>query len=249
VERALQHEELGETEEARTQLNQGIEHARLQHQRLSRMDAALALLKAEQAYGEFLLRQKDISSAETAYAEMVNDAKLLDREHDRPAQIMRYEGEALGRIGDQQSARGDFSKAATSYDDAATSVTNWVNAATSEQRKPNPQAIAWVMRLHRLAAQRHMDLNDVEGARERFQRSLSASQLLGEPAESSRSLQIEIAYADAGIFRLETAAGNAVAAENAKQSALSTLDAILQSKNSTPNLKSRARELKQSFQP
>jgi tetratricopeptide (TPR) repeat protein len=242
LERGTQRESMKEDKEARKQFGEAIELADQAHQRRSRIDAALALLQARQAYAEYLTRGKDAAGSEAEYAKLLEDARRLGKEHDRSGQFARYEGEALGQIGDRQIARGDRAAAADNFDAAAVAVTKSLDMI-SELRNAEPRTVEWIMRLHRLAGQQYVYLGKFDPALERFNRALAARSL-GGTEQVTPSIEFETAVVHASTFALEIKRGNPDAAATARQNALASIDLVAKSENSTARLKQRAADLK-----
>jgi hypothetical protein len=71
------------------------------HWKRVRVESALALLQARQAYAEYQVRQKDVVGADSAYVELLQDAQKLENDHNRPDPFARFVGEADGQIGDR----------------------------------------------------------------------------------------------------------------------------------------------------
>ena len=94
-----------EDKDARRQFDDAIALADLSHRKRSRVESALALLQARQAYAEYLVRQKDVAGADSAYAELLQDAQKLENDHNRPDPFARFVGEADGQIGDRRGGQ------------------------------------------------------------------------------------------------------------------------------------------------
>jgi hypothetical protein len=243
LERAGQRESLQEDREARKEFDEAIKLASLNHERRGRIDAALALLQARQAYAEYLLRKKDAVGSETEYTGLRDDAQRLGKQHDRPGQFAQFEGEALGKIGDSEVARGDREGAAGSYDGAAAAAKQWLDAVISELRTPDSQTVAWVVRLYGLAALQYGELNKFDTAIDRFNLGLAARSL-DKTKQATVPIELETAVIYAGMFRVERRRGNADAAAAAKQNSLRSIELVANSEDSTPDLKQRADGLK-----
>jgi len=81
-ERALEHERLHENATAQKLFVEAIELAHARYRQLGRMDAAVGLLEARQAYAEYFLRQGDAAGAKSEYQRILNDAQQFQREHE-----------------------------------------------------------------------------------------------------------------------------------------------------------------------
>src|SRR5262249_52047839 len=148
-----------------------IELARDQHERLGRMDAALALIQARQAFAEYQLKRKDTVEAESEYRALLEDSRALSKVHDERAEFSRSEGEALGQLGDLELVHSKTSTSAASlYDAAADAVARVVKA----RKSTDPKTVAWLLRLHRLSGQQYTQLGDVDAAIERYHRADTA---------------------------------------------------------------------------
>jgi tetratricopeptide (TPR) repeat protein len=243
LERAQERERQQEQDEARKQFAEAIALATQRHARLPRLDAALSLVEARQAYAEYFLRQDDASGAEAEYGKLLEDARSLAAAHEGRAQLIRPQAEALGQLGDIHAKRGDSKEAAASYDSAAVSVGQILEEKSSENKGPDPETIAWLARLHRLAGQQYMRLGEVDQARERYRRSLAAAPRDGSDQVAS-AIENEMAMTQAALFALERDRGNASAAQTAKTEALASIDRIVKSSQATPSFKQRATRLK-----
>ena len=111
LERAQEHERLREQEKARKLFEEAIELASKRHQRLARIDAALALLQARQAYAEYFARRKDFIGAEAEYNSLIEEARRLAKEHEGRRDFAQLEAGALGQRGDIQAAQGNHAEA------------------------------------------------------------------------------------------------------------------------------------------
>jgi hypothetical protein len=247
LERGAGHENLHEDAEARKQFKEAIDLANLSQQRRGRIDAAFAVVQARQAYAEYLVRQKDSDGSGRAYAELLQDAQRLGKEHDRPAQFARFEGEARGQIGDRQAASNDRQGAAKSYDAAATAVKQWIEAVKAELRTVDPQAVAWLVRLYRLAGLQHVEVKNSDIAIERFKPALDA-RAFDEAKQPTPLIEYEAALVYDNIFRVERERGNTDAAGAAKQGLLKSIDFIIHADDATPEVKQRADSLKRSIE-
>jgi tetratricopeptide (TPR) repeat protein len=247
LERAAQRESLHENQDARKQFEEAIELADVSHQKRGRIEAALALLQARQAYAEYLVRQKDVADSDRARAELLQDAQRLENEHNRPDPFARFAGEAHGQIGDRQVADNDRQGAADSYDAAAVAVERWVMAVKAGLRSVNPQQVAWLVRLHRLAGLQYLDLKKPDEAIVRFGRALNARKLQ-EGNEPVPSVEYETAWVYASMLWIERERGNADAAKADKQECLKSIELVLSAANATPEIKRNADNLKRSIE-
>jgi tetratricopeptide (TPR) repeat protein len=242
LERAQERERQKEQNEARKQFVEAIALATQRHARLPRLDAALSLVEAREAYAAYFLRQNDAPGAEAEYGKLLEDARRLATAHEGRAQLIRPQAEALGQLGDIHAKRGDSSKAAASYDSAAVAVGQALETK-SAMRDPDPRMIAWLARLYRLAGQQYMQLGDVEQASERYRRSLAAPARAGSD-QRSPAIENETAITHAALSTLERGRGNATAAQTARTEALASIDRIVKSSQAAPDLKQSATRLK-----
>ncbi|SED92071.1 hypothetical protein SAMN05444164_6291 [Bradyrhizobium erythrophlei] len=242
LERGARREALHEDKEARKEFSDAIERAALSHQSRARVDAALALLQARQAYAEYLMRQKDTDGASHAYADLLEDARRLGKEHDGRAQIVRFEAEARGQTGDLHAAANRHQEAADSYSAGADALKRLLDARRSDGRTEDDQVIAWRVRLFRLAGQQYVTLDRPDPAAEQFKLAVGAGASDdGKPADAS--VAYEVAIAQAYTLLIERKRGNAAAAADAKQGALNSVDAIAAS-DAGAGLKRLAADLK-----
>jgi hypothetical protein len=243
LERALAYEGLAEHGEARKQYDEAIQLAAERHERLGRLDAALALLRVREAYAARHVRQKDTTAATDEFARLRDDARRLGKAHEGRADIIRFEAEALGQLGDQHVARKDLEKGSESYDEAAAAVDRMLKARVSDNRDEEPRQLAWLARLHRLSGEQLVALGRGEAAAERFRRSIALRDRNdGKPL--SLGVEYEIAVAYASMFALEKQAGKPDAGEAAKAEALRIIDAIAKSERAPKALKERVANLK-----
>jgi tetratricopeptide (TPR) repeat protein len=250
-ERAQEREGLGEQEEARKLFGEAIELASLRDQRMVRIDGGLSLVEARAAYAAYLVRQKDASGAEFEYNRLLADSRRLTEVHEGRVDFVRWEGEALGQLGDLAAGRNDHAKAAASYDAARDSVHRLLEGSErllegSEKKQPDPQMIAWLARLHRLAGWQLFQLGDVDEAIERFRRSVGVRSLMG-PEQLPPVVEYEMAAAQVSIFQLESSRDNAGAADTARREAINSIDLIAKSDVSR-ELKQWAAQLRRSIE-
>jgi hypothetical protein len=243
LERASEHERLREDQQVRKNFGEAIELARQQHLRTARIDAALSQLRAQQAYAEYLSRQKD-SIAEAQYASLLEDSRRLGNEHDRPSQFALFEAEAHGQLGDRQAARGDRNSAVHSYDAAAAALQSSIQSLTAESRSPSARTIAWLVRLRRLSGFQYVQLGNTDLARDRYRESIASR----GPDKVPPSVELEAAFTYANLSLLETASGNTDAARTAKMNSLNSITSIESSPESGPELKDRAAQLKRQIE-
>ena len=242
LERGAHREALHEDKEARKEFGDAIERAALSHQGRARVDAALALLQARQAYAEYLVRQKDMDGAGRAFADLLDDSRRLGKEHDGRAQFIRFEAEALGQTGDLHVAANRRQEAADSYDAGADALKRLLDARKSDGRIEDYQIVGWRVRLFRLAGQQYAALDRLDPAAEQFKLAVGAgSSGDGKPADAS--VAYEVAIVQAYLVLVERKRGNTAAAADAKQAALNTIDAVAGSKAGA-GLKQRAADLK-----
>jgi tetratricopeptide (TPR) repeat protein len=226
---------------------EAIELAARRHQQLARVDGALALVQARQAFAEYLVRQKDTSNAETAYERLVEDSRRLAKTHEGRADFVRSEAEALGQLGNLLSARGERGRAAERYDAAAVAVAKSIEVRaqpSGSERVPASKTLAWLARLHRLAGLQFMELADAHRALERFRRSVDTRHQLRGSDEVPLELEHEVAVARALVYRLERDRGNVAAAAVARADALQAIERVTQSASAPRGLKQKASDLK-----
>jgi tetratricopeptide (TPR) repeat protein len=247
LERAAQREGFHEDKDARRQFDDAIALAGLSHQRRSRVESALALLRARQSYAEYLVRQKDVAGSDRAYAELLQDAQTLERDHNRPDPFARFVGEADGQIGDRRAANNDRQGAADSYDAAATAVERWLKAVKDGLRSVPPEGVVWLVRLNRLAGLHYLELKKPDEAIARFGHALEARRFQ-ESSEPTPSMEYETARVYASMFWIERERGNADAAKADVQESLKSIELVLGAANASPELKQMADELKRSIE-
>lgn len=240
LERARSRENLGEQEEARAQYDEAIKLAGERYARLPRADAADRLIEARQAYAEYLARQHDRAAEEAQYGRLRDDARRLAADLPDRGELARAAGEALGQLGDLLRGRNEPAQAGESYDEAAQAVRKEVSL---EADKASAQTVAWLVRLHRLAGEQHLQLNDPDGAADRFRRALDARGLIAAD-KPAPALDWEAAFTQARMFDLERGRGNGPAAASASAEVLSAVARILEAAAATPDLKGRATQLK-----
>jgi hypothetical protein len=212
------------------------------HARLPRLDAALSLVEARQAYAEYFLRQDDASGAEAEYGKLLEDARSLAAAHEGRAQLIRPQGEALAQIGAMQANRDEHAKAAASYDSAAVAVGQALETK-STIKDPDPRTIAWLARLHRLSGEQHARLGEDDQAAERYRRSLAAA-ARDASDQLGPEIELEMAAAHGDLFVLERGRDNSAAAQTAKTEALASIDRIVKSPKALPDLNQDAARLK-----
>lgn len=105
-ERALAHERLGENPTADRLFAAAIELADARYRRLGRMDAALRLLEARQAYAEYLVRQDDAAAAKAQYQAMLSDVRRFEEPHQRRKELAQWAAEAQRQIAAIESEGG-----------------------------------------------------------------------------------------------------------------------------------------------
>jgi tetratricopeptide (TPR) repeat protein len=223
-----------------------IELAARRHQQTGRIDGALGLVQARQAFAEYLLRQKDTSTAEAAFERLLDDSRRLAREHEGRVDFIRSEAEALGQLGDLLSARGERGRAAERYDAAAVAVVKSIEVRAQPsggQRAPDSKWLALLARLHRLAGRQFMELADAHQALERFRRSVDTRALRGSD-EVPLQLEQKIAVTRALVYKLERDRGNAAAAAAARADAQQGIDRVTQAASASRGLKQNASDLK-----
>jgi tetratricopeptide (TPR) repeat protein len=246
LERAAQRESFHEDKDARRQFEDAIALADLSHQKRSRVESALALLQARQAYAEYLTRQKDVADSDRTYAELLQDAQKLESDHTRPDPFARFVGEADGQIGDRQAANKDHQGAADSYDAAAIAVERWLKAVKDGLRSVNPEGVVWLVRLHRLAGLQYLELKKADEAIMRFGRALDARKL--QEGNGSPSIDYETAWVYASMFLIERERGNTDAAKANKQESLKSIELVTGAANVASEIKQRADNLKRSIE-
>jgi tetratricopeptide (TPR) repeat protein len=247
LERAAQRESFHEDKDARRQFDDAIALADLSHRKRSRVESALALLQARQAYAEYLVRQKDVGGADSAYAELLQDAQKLENDHNRPDPFARFVGEADGQIGDRRAANNDRQGAADGYDAAAIAVERWLKAVKDGLRSVNLEGVVWLVRLHRLAGLQYLELKKPDEAIARFGRALDARKLL-EGNEPGPSMEYETARVYASMFWIERERGDAEAAKADKEQCLKSIDLVVSAANATAEIKQKADNLKRSIE-
>src|ERR1041384_390950 len=115
VQRASDHEALKENDEARRLFNQAIAFATARHQKLPRMDAALAITRGRQGFAEFLRRQKDLARAAAQVDLMRAESRMLAAAHDDRNEFAQAEAEASGQLGDVLIEQDKRAEAIQSY--------------------------------------------------------------------------------------------------------------------------------------
>jgi hypothetical protein len=204
-------------------------------------------LQARQAYAEYLVRQKDVVGADSAYVELLQDAQKLERDHNRPDPFARFVGEADGQIGDGRAANNDRQGAADSYDAAATAVERWLKAVKDGLRSVNPEGVVWLVRLHRLAGLQYLVLKGPDEAIARFGQALDARKLQ-ESNQPVPSMEYETAWVYASMFWIERERGDADAAKADKEQCLKSIDLIISAATATAEIKQKADDLKRSVE-
>ncbi len=242
LERATHREALDEDNEARKDFGEAIERATLSHQSRPRVDAALAVLQARQAYAEYLVRQKDVDGASRAYADLLDNARSLGKEHDGRAQFIRFEAEALGQAGDLHAAANRHQEAADSYDAGADALKRLLDARKADARTADDQIVAWRVRLFRLAGQQYAVVDRLDSAAEQFKLAAAAG-ASGERKPADASIAYQVAVAQTYTLLIERRRGNVAAAADARQQALNTIDAIAGA-DAGAGLKQQAADLK-----
>jgi hypothetical protein len=234
LERAQERERLHEDKQARAQFGEAIDLARSRDERLGRMDAGLSLVEAQEAYAAYLLRQKDLAAAEAEYSGLLQEARRLTQVHEGRVEFARWEGGALEQLGDLAAGRNEHANAAANFDAAAAAVSRLLDNRSPDnptKRKPDPQTIAWLARLHRFAGNEYSEINDADQALDRFRRSLDARALTGS-IQLPPVILWEAALTQAFVFELERKRGNAAAAETAQRESLDSIKLMLASSNS-----------------
>ena len=92
----------------------------------------------------------------------------------------------------------------------------WIEAVKAELRTVDPQAVAWLVRLYRLAGLQYVELKNSDIAIERFKLALDA-RAFDEAKQLTPLIEYEAALVYDNIFRVERERGNTDAAEAAKQ--------------------------------
>ena len=247
LERARELERLHEDAEARKRFTEAIEIAAKRHQQLSRIDAAVGIVDARQGFGEYLVRQKDAGGAELQFEQLLEDARRLAGVHDGRAEFVRPQGEALGQLGDIYAARGERRRAAESYETAAVAVGKTIelkSEVSSGARTASPENLAWLARLHRLAGQQYLELDEADPAIERFGLTLGV-RALAAPDGVLPEVEQEIALALALTSEIEQKRNHAAAAGKAKAEALASIGRIAGARHASSDLKRWAASLKQ----
>jgi tetratricopeptide (TPR) repeat protein len=239
LERAKDHERLGEQTQARQLFESAISAATARWAAQPRPDAADQIIKAREAYSGYLLRQKDSSEVEAQYSALLEAARAFTSQDRSREQYVRAEGDALGALGDLYVGRGDASKASASYDRAAEAVSRVIGL----QAEPAVADVEWLMRLYRLAGEQRRQAADIAGAIERYDKALQARGLVAAGL-TAPALDQEAALADALVFSVERSRGNQAAADKAMASALDALGRVLAVQSASDDLKRRAVALK-----
>jgi tetratricopeptide (TPR) repeat protein len=238
--RARDRENLGEQLEAQALYEDAISNAISRYSRIPRADAADGLIQAREAYAEYLLRQNHDSAAETQYAHLLDAARNFSKTNQARPQYARAEGEALTALGDLYETRGDRSKAAASYDEAATAVRRKIDLAGKYPTTPD---IEWLAQLYRFAGEQRRLADDPDGAINRYNRALQVRSLIAA-SQVTPTLDEEAAISNALIFLVERGRGNGVAAEKARAAALAAIAPVLASESASTDLKQHAMALK-----
>jgi tetratricopeptide (TPR) repeat protein len=244
--RALQHEKLEEPELAAARIKEAIDLAAKRHLQRSRIEAALALVSARQAAGEFYLRSKDEAAAAAEFGRLLHDARRLSTAHIDQKGLVRAEGEALGQLGDIEKASGRFREAAMKYDEAAVAVSKALALELRDNLGGNPPdwpQLAWVIRLQDLAGHQFLELGQIDEAVERFRRALAARELIKTstiPVEIEQIMAMEFAT----IMKVEHGRANFKAANEAREGALLRLAQIAATPGASDDVKQKAAALK-----
>jgi tetratricopeptide (TPR) repeat protein len=242
IERAQTHEQLKEFDRARQQYTDAIDLAATRYRKLPRMDAGLAMIKARESYARYFLDQQDKAGAEAQYGVLLEEARTLAAVHEGRRDFLRAEAEALGQIGDLVAERGDPARAAVNYETAAQRIEDMLGQNTASDRPPDAQTVAWLARLHRLAADQTQKRGNASAAIEGYHRATVATTRARNPVPPI--VEQETAFAQASLFSLERQNGNPTAAERAKALALRSIDLIVKSSAAPDRLKQRADGIK-----
>jgi tetratricopeptide (TPR) repeat protein len=238
--RARDHEREREQSEAQARYEQAIRKAAARYARLPRPDAADALIQARHAYGEYFIRQNDDDAAESQYRKLVEAAQNYDASGPSRPQYEAAEAGALTSLGDLYSKRGDRKKAAESYDQAAAGVRRQI---AMEGDQAATSLVTSLAGLWRAAGTQHRLMNDPDGAIQRFSNGVGAINLIPED-RTPPELKQEAAIIYAEILEVQSALGNAAAAQQAGASALSEIAQVLSSQDAPAELKERAQGLR-----
>jgi tetratricopeptide (TPR) repeat protein len=240
IERGYEHEQQEEQELARGKFQQAVDLASDRDARTRTVDAALAIIQAREAMAAYLTRRKDAAETEAELRRLLADAKRLGTVHGKRHEFAAAEGEALGRLGDLFTERGDRTEAARSYDAAAEAVDRAVKASFGDA----PAArVAWLMRLHRLAGEQHQEFNDPEGALIRYARAVETKERI-ESKKITPEIDLETAYAYALIFGLERTRGRKAEATAARAEALAAVQRVMNAKPATAEQNQRAQRIR-----
>jgi tetratricopeptide (TPR) repeat protein len=245
LERARHRENLEEHPEAGKLYAEAIDFARSDHDRLQRTEAALELLRAQQAYGEYLVRRKDYAGAETQFGRLRDESRRLAAEHQSSSEIARSEAEGLGRLGDLLAYRNERAKAVESYLAAAELVSQKLIAKEGSGEKLEQRHVAWAARLHRLSGGQLLE-TDAEKAIEQYRKSLEVASVI-KSGEAQGILEIEIALTDERLFSAQSARREFDAARSAKAHGLASVSRI-QNSRASDALKRRALAVKESIE-
>jgi tetratricopeptide (TPR) repeat protein len=240
LERAFDREKQGEDAEARKLFDDAITSSAARYARLSRPDAADRLLQARQAYAEYLARQKDDDAAEAQYDKLIKDAQTFGISNPTRLAFVQERARALDSFADFLVTRGDRSRAATNYDEAADAARG---AITLEGDAPTVADVEWLLELYRLAGEQHRLSGDPQGAISRYDQALNALKLVGAD-RISPSLDLEAAVINVLTSVVELDRGDAGASKRAKTAALAGITRVLAAPTASADLKQRASGLK-----
>jgi tetratricopeptide (TPR) repeat protein len=237
LERARQHEELKEFDEARRLLQEAVTESTARYAQIARSDAGLQILESRQALVAYLDRQDDRDGARAEYRMLLADARRLRGDLGHSFEIARAVGETLGQLGELWRSRGEGARAAESYAAAATAVRDVIEL----QGETTPQAVEWLTKLHHLAGEQLFDMSDFKSASDEFQRSLeAAARVQGD----SSTVEYETAWAQATAFQLKKQQGDAAGAEGSRAQALASIDTLMRSDSLSDDLKAGAERLR-----
>lgn len=226
VERARQHESLKESKLARAQIDDAVAYAGRQHERLKRLDAAVALVDAQAALGEHLLREYDAAAAETAFVALRETARALTAQHKERPRLIEAQADASEQLAWIFSKRKDAQQAAAAFDEAADATARFIKArADSGVRGPaaTPALITRLCGLYRSAAAERIALSDTAGAAERLRKSVAA---VRENGGEGAAIALDLAASLAMLSQLPDLPDAPGSAEAAKAEAIAMLQII-----------------------
>lgn len=240
-ERAVAHEQLGEHDLARRQLDEAITMASARAAKDGRADSGEQVVRAHQQLVEFFTRRQDTDAAEAALRRLHAEAAALSVKHKFNGNFPEAEGEALGQLGDIVLKRGDKTKAGELYDQAAEAVSRAVDQSLE---KREARLLEWLARLYRLGGEQRMELGDDAGAGARFGKALETRARVASGEGDQPMLDVEQATALAHKLAIARRKGDWPAAQKARDEALASIARALAPDNLAEAFKQRAGRVK-----